>query len=361
MADTVFILGAGASKLAGAPLMGDFLDTAHDLWKLGKTSDSQEDFNSVFEAISLLQRVHSKSQLNIDNIESVFAAFEMAKTLGTFPGKDVNQISDLIKSLKRLIVKTLELSVKFPIKEQHIDVPPPPYHEFIKMVSFLRGEAKPNHSVAILTFNYDIALDYAVNYSCVNIDYGIGNEAVDKIDSLPVIKLHGSLNWTTSVNNGDIVPWSLKNYFKTHERAFNPNRQKCMIPIGSQLKEMNNKKQIVNGEPVIVPPSWNKEDSHRALTKVWTRAAKELKNAENIFIIGYSMPLSDAFFQYLYALGTVGKTVLKKIWVYNIDPPKGEVEDRFRKILGPAAEARFKYFPYTFKKAIREIKDEFSK
>ncbi len=79
MADTVFILGAGASKEAGAPLMGEFLDVAHNLWKTeGSTMPA---FETVFRGISRLQQVHSKAKLDIQNVESVFAAFEMAKTL----------------------------------------------------------------------------------------------------------------------------------------------------------------------------------------------------------------------------------------------------------------------------------------
>jgi hypothetical protein len=42
MSNTVFILGAGASKQAGAPLMKDFLDTAHALWKTGKVGESEQ-------------------------------------------------------------------------------------------------------------------------------------------------------------------------------------------------------------------------------------------------------------------------------------------------------------------------------
>ena len=82
MSDVVFILGAGASKQAGAPLMANFLDVAHNLWKLGKVKDAEESFKKVFEARAALQSVHSKSSLDIDNIESVFTAFEMANTLG---------------------------------------------------------------------------------------------------------------------------------------------------------------------------------------------------------------------------------------------------------------------------------------
>ena len=44
MSNTVFILGAGASKRAGVPLMKDFLDTAHNLWKSGKITQETDSF-----------------------------------------------------------------------------------------------------------------------------------------------------------------------------------------------------------------------------------------------------------------------------------------------------------------------------
>jgi len=55
MAKNVFILGAGASKEAGAPLMAEFLDVARDLFTSGKIEKPQdrESFQKVFEAIQI--------------------------------------------------------------------------------------------------------------------------------------------------------------------------------------------------------------------------------------------------------------------------------------------------------------------
>ena len=111
-------------------------------------------------------------------------------------------------------------------------------------------------------------------------------------------------------------------------------------------------------EPVLVPPTWNKTEHHSALSSVWNRAARELGEAENIFVIGYSLPLSDAFFRYLYALGAVGEATLKRFWVFNPDN-SGEVGDRFVKLLGPGARERFDYYEKTFEQAIPIIGEEF--
>ena len=69
MSEIVFILGAGASKEAGAPLMSDFLEKADELYRKGQVDEFSQDFKNVFEAISNLQTVHSKAELDLDNIE----------------------------------------------------------------------------------------------------------------------------------------------------------------------------------------------------------------------------------------------------------------------------------------------------
>jgi hypothetical protein len=85
---------------------------------------------------------------------------------------------------------------------------------------------------------------------------------------------------------------------------------------------------------------------------------EELSNAENIFVIGYSLPETDAFFRHLYALGSLGDRLIKRFWVFDLDR-SGSVESRFRAVLGKAALSRFKYssngFPYGFEADIRTV------
>jgi hypothetical protein len=79
MAKTVFILGAGASHTSGTPLMGNFIDAARRLRPSINNTHLADAFDLVFLGISALQLAHSKSDLDIYNLESVFAAFEMAR------------------------------------------------------------------------------------------------------------------------------------------------------------------------------------------------------------------------------------------------------------------------------------------
>jgi len=79
MARTVFVLGAGASREGGAPLMNDFLDVAEELLHQKRVGNAAEHFELVLRARDSLQAVHSKAILNVRNLESVFGAFEMAE------------------------------------------------------------------------------------------------------------------------------------------------------------------------------------------------------------------------------------------------------------------------------------------
>jgi hypothetical protein len=108
MADLVFILGAGASKAAGAPVMTEFLDAARDLYDAGSLGPRAEEFSTVFAARSKLSGVHSKADLDIQNVESVFSAFEMLRTLKRTGDYGVEDPDDLVTAMKWLIAFTIE-------------------------------------------------------------------------------------------------------------------------------------------------------------------------------------------------------------------------------------------------------------
>lgn len=361
MGDIVFILGAGASKDCGAPLMNDFLDTASRLLSTNDVAGKSEDFERVFKAISSLQSVHSKSQIDLNNIESIFTALEIANVLKKLPGFEPDEIPLAIASLKELIVVTLERTIDFPTRGRYI-LAPSSYEKFAELLSYLKQEAHPVKKPAVISFNYDIALDVAMHRCGLGPVYGFG-PSVNASHPVSLLKLHGSLNWAVREDSGSVQPLTLQEYFSKYSyQGFGEERGNCKIPIGSQLQEYYTKHTDVKvkPEPVIVPPAWNKADYHQLLSTIWSTTAKELEKAEYIFIIGYSLPETDAFFRLLYGLGTVGDTVLKKIIVYNPDE-SGVTEARFKHLMGPGALARFEYRPLKFDQSISEIKNFFPK
>lgn len=107
-------------------------------------------------------------------------------------------------------------------------------------------------------------------------------------------------------------------------------------------------------QPFIVPPTWNKAGKYESIQPVWRRAARELRDAENIIVIGYSIPETDQFFRYLYALGTIGSTRIKRFWVFDAHPSPA-LDERYRSMLGPLARRRYRLIGTPFSSVVDAV------
>lgn len=355
MSEILFILGAGASKEAGAPLMSDFLEKADELYRKGQVDEFSQDFKNVFEAISNLQVIHSKAELDLDNIESVFAAFEMGKLINRLPGIESNEIDGLLLSIKRLILKVLEKTIKIHFYNGCIQ-PNKSYNSLAKLVNNLNEEGRRNRC-SIITFNYDLALDYSLHFNCHPADYCLTENTKQGYTQL--MKLHGSLNWVRCSKCNKIIPWEIGQFFKRFHYSHLQEEQAITLDLPSKLPSSDIKccGENVTPLPVIIPPTWNKTTYHQNISEVWKRAAKELSDAENIFVSGYSLTESDAFFRYLFALGSEVKTRIKRFWVFDPDEPveQGIVRKRFKGLIGPGIINKFSFENKTFSDLIGEI------
>jgi hypothetical protein len=358
VADVVFILGAGASRDGGAPLMNDFLDIAHSLLDANKLAHKAEHFQTVFSAIGALQAVHSKAQLDLINIESVFNAFVMAKALDKFPGQGDFSGAKLEGAIKQLIATTLEHTQKFKIRDTRV-VPPESYEAFANLLVHIRSKAVPARTVAVLTFNYDLGADMAMLRARLGPAYALDDSdptaGLPPARGVPLLKLHGSLNWATCTQCKKVVPWHLTDFFAGVQTMHDSDEVRFDVWSGhfTRFRHCNN--AVEHELPFIVPPTWNKGDHHQAIAPVWRRAARELTDAQHIFVIGYSLPETDGFFRTLYALGAVGPKLLKSFEVFNPELAGGLVDQRFQALLGPAAQARYRYHATTFGKAIPHL------
>jgi len=342
MSEIVLILGAGASADAGGPLMSDFISKARDFLRKNQGDEYVEDFTRVFEAIAKLQKVHSKSDLDLHNIEEIFGAFEMARMIGTFPDWSEGDIASLVESLKRVIVRTLETQIRFAIGERGGLLPTSSYRKLADVIARINSSrSRPRCSV--ITFNYDVALDYALRFANIPVDYGL--EGNPKIGT-PLLKLHGSVNWAKVQDGDGILPWDVMEYTlrKTWPRdATSPTGR---LTVGSDIISGRLTQPLIATEriPVIIPPTWNKTNHYVPIASVWRRAANELASAEYIFVSGYSLTGTDTYFKYLFSLGSTSDRILQRFEVF--DP--GAVEDKFKRILGPAARSVFRHYQNDF-------------
>ena len=354
MSNVVFILGAGASQAAGVPLMANFLETAKNLLRKGEVGGAQAEFELVFRGVEAIGSVHSKSRLGTRNIEDVFAAFDMASIVGRFPGFSDDDIAKLPTAMRMVIAKTIEGSVLFE-PQGHGFALHPPYPSFTDLLVRM-PESRPSYDVSIVTFNYDHTLDFALRRQGIPFHYGLGQNG----NGMALLKLHGSINWAYCRTCKKVVASELPELFGVYDWDLIRKSGGVHLPLTAGSKHPDCSQNDLEPLPYIVPPTWSKQDGHRALSSVWNRAARELAEAENIIVIGYSCPPSDAFFQYLYALGTVGQRSLDRFWVFDPKPKGSEVDLRFKKMLGPGAEDVHEHHPMNFANALEVLKKVFA-
>lgn len=349
---TVFILGAGASAHAGAPLMGNFFEVAARLQRDGLLRAVQADIDVVEKVRLWFQRAQSWGWIDIGNIEAILSALEVADVLGVMQN-DAIDARAAIKSMQRFIAAVLEQQIVLPgsiadngwASIRASDA----YQELSGIIASL---AKHPHcgpgEFGFITFNYDILLDIALAASDVSIDYCLNGTPDQR--KLPLCKLHGSLHWFT---NGDeaIVPQQLKvgwlttSWGETHTFSHRSTYITGKEPPGES--------------PLIVPPVAAKTSYHRLVAPVWRAASELLATATCIYVIGYSVPDSDLFFRHLFSLGTASQTKLEKIVFLS---PDQAALGRFRMFLSKSAERSLQApAAATFETALRNIEEDLQK
>ncbi len=348
----VFILGAGASKAAGAPLLNEFLATARELLDNHQYSGLDEDpadkeaFETVFKWRSSLYRVLRYLNIDFDNLEDLFSFVDMSRQFGS------KQAGKVREALIRLACRTIELSVKIskhkPGGIAYLGDP-----EYIKLARWLgerRQEQINSEGVtgenSIITMNYDTLIEQALKdviHSKASTYGPPWHKPIQNTRQTKVLKLHGSINWAKCTKCE--YTWAepepkplptvmLKDfYMQPSSQIYNKPCPECR-----------------NGklEPFIVPPTWNKGGYGKPLEQVWKSAFDEIKEAHRLIIIGYSLPETDSYFKYLLAIALSENESLRNIIV--VDPAGDAIEQRYSTFLTPNFRKRnFTFHPLDFR------------
>jgi hypothetical protein len=217
---------------------------------------------------------------------------------------------------------------------------PEPYERFGQFVRALRAA---RHNVSILTFNYDIGVDLGLWLNHVDIDYCLAERNDPDNRSTELMKLHGSMSWAICGGCLQVFPRKMHDVVTDTERRWEPHMRDMQTKESIQMSRLQTfhtvkcfrYEQDTLADPMIVPPTASKLNLHQHLSSVWQRASQRLSEADNIFVIGYSWPTGDHFFHQLYALGTVGETILSRFWIFD---PDERVRTKFRRrLLGEQA------------------------
>lgn len=215
-------------------------------------------------------------------------------------------------------------------------------------------------SDVIITFNYDVMLDHAIRFRGSGFDYCLGISPSPQ--GFKLLKLHGSTNWAYCckcrhplqiVQPTPIPPGHIPDPFLEDGDQIN-FRMVTNVLKNTQCENCKEKDVL---EPVVIPPTWSKAIGKSPLVKVWEAAVNEIKNAFQIVVIGYSMPTTDTFFQYLLTLGLASNAAFHRIVVVNRDD-SDDLRQRYLRVFSRSLNdrGRLKFLPnkITFQKFVKE-------
>jgi NAD-dependent SIR2 family protein deacetylase len=331
----VYILGAGFSADANAPLLYNFLDKSRELLDdpgSGLDANERSEFRTVFEFRRRMAQAREKVKMDLDNIEQLFGLVEMEQRLGLGD-------SDARSATVYLIAKTLELMIARGQPRQEILFSANPrvqgsiemlrnlnlplqtqydpaksslgIYDFFAMLIGGRFDARDKRAHrkdVVITFNYDLVLDHALMRANIPISYHLPPQhvsmpAANNKEGLALLKLHGSTNWAVCGKCKQRISISFD------KMTSSPGIFKSLECIECQKQAF---------QPMLVPPSWDKTEYQSLMRPVWNQAVSELQKATRICIIGYSLPESDAYFKYLLTLGLAENHGLYKFIVVDL-------------------------------------------
>jgi len=319
-----YILGAGFSAEAGVPVVKDFLKKMRDAhpWLVdrGRKSEAQA-IERVLEFRLKAASAAYRVRIDLENIEELFSLataqdpemsddirLAIAATIDYSCNIAQPQIDRIYitKNHKKPLPNHWELKGTEVGYEQKKEMECNAYDLFAGTMSGYLIKNWDSQQNTILTFNYDLIVEEALERLGVSYYYGLKNAKDDQAnstnESLPLYKMHGSVNWATESNKN--LPKVYPNYRSLLEQ---------------------------DAIPEIIPPTWRKAVNEH-IAKIWQNSVESLLTATRIIILGFSMPETDVHFKYLLASGLQQNISLREVIFVNIR--KEQTEQRAHDLFG---------------------------
>lgn len=378
---TTYLLGAGFSAMAGVPVQSKFLPRAFEMLKESDHAGDRELAKDLANVIIRYASLAGRINIDLDNLEHMFCLADLPSNEAAARGQRRPSDSNV---LKKVIVRVSAEAIRRHCEACHHtrsgsggssprgsiteslrceSVPRRHlftsqklgttcraqeafgvciYEAFLSYVLYcqsLRKTQEIQEMDAIITFNYDLVIEQAVRaFSKAKIYYG--NKVVQTTNaklpwllvkwpngndflSLPLIKLHGSINWENNGKEGSSV----------------------IVHDTSRIDEQFPGRGWNKIESVpLVPPTWQSLCGPNSIFEKMTRQAIDhLQRASRIIIIGYSMPPSDFDFRFLLVM--LATPEWPSIQVYDIKP-REEMLPRLHEMFGAhnVEQDRVQYF-----------------
>ena len=342
----IFILGAGFSKQVGMPLANELTDLILERFKEYKQTEMLAWFDNLKCRIDWLEKASGKKSGGV-NIEQVFdlASFDaelwkMAQhrcSLGRTHGDTPWQIA---KDIEAWLIY-MEDDLRDVIWERQKNA-----RQKLSLIEQFSQNLREDH--AVLSFNYDTLLEESLTKIGKPWRYGFAREDGGGI---PVLKMHGSINWAVarrdqSRNFDYPILFEKEDRNKQCENG-NPTGEEeydtvlLRIP-DDKLANRIEKRDLQLGHKryeIGIAGLGSYKPLHKTpgSGEVWFNATKALREAQEIYIIGFSLSPFDNMAR-LHFGGMMCKRAEKKNLpqkVVLIDPKACDLKTNFASVFGP--------------------------
>ncbi|WP_411824676.1 SIR2 family protein [Leptospira sp. 'Mane'] len=313
----VYIIGAGYSVDAGMPLIKNFINKMREASNWLLQNSKMKELKAIEEVLNFRKEAASAAyriKLNIDNIEQLFS-LASASNQDSLNKSIIDAITATLDYCEKQNTRRKILSLYFDEtlqkelpnstlfnrdKQSFMDNKGVRYrpheidlYEFYALILSGITTNDKDAKNSIITLNYDLEIEKAFNnlkipytYNLENVHYDTTLTKFDK-KSIPILKLHGSINWATVNNNEKLT------IFEDYSKAFE------------------------NGiSRLLIPPTWQKA-FNGPIQEIWEHSKIVLSSASRIIILGFSLPETDTHFKYLLAAGLKDNISLKEIIFVN--------------------------------------------
>ncbi len=330
----VFFIGAGFTKAIAktAPTGSEFLTKAFD--PEGSFS-SDQNIQNVKKFVE--KNYYPLNKNIIPNIEDLLSLIDYTLQRNEALSKEY-LYNDVVK-IKNELIYLIGKVIKDSLQETGGDRLSLSRDFINEIIDF----KKEKNEVAIISTNYDIILDNSLIDVCQSCDYGtLLRNCINYDHSLKEInKVHGQPSWYDStsrndifLNNGDVpllkIHGSL-NWF------YCPKCDEIDLTIkekgATMLADTQSKFICVNRfctsfyEPLLVTPTMLKIYKNSFLKKIWNISADLITEAEQIIFIGYSLPDADYHIRSMLTKSLIKNDNIKEILVIEKKPNKDDPKE----------------------------------
>ena len=316
MSDT-FLLGAGFSRAISAkmPTMKDLFDELKPLvgQEEGFSAEAYKYAAGNVETLLSYYAIRSPSDDSIEVLRKQRVAEILVRKIA-----EHLWVQEELADQEGLNTKGVKLVDKWHKERSHVLTA-----NYDMLVERMDGAMWNNAALSL----YPIAITSALSRG------GYDPHGLPRSNSLTLYKLHGSISWYKSADESSSSP------------IYGVSGENPMFDVDGKL--VGDLKMVGDKRRFIVPPVLDKSTllSHESICNLWWQAKEyALSRADNLYVIGYSLPETDVAMRTLLWEGRRGEqgSILPKIPLYVVDRNPCIV-NRYKDMLGAYYDVKNTY------------------